>query len=564
MFSFLIFKDLRARKHNLRNKKNHVIKQQNTAIRLPVKEEVYFIKARKLLLFFVKMGNCQSRLCCTADRPENTSPKTARSEKSANLELDSCSPNSERLSPYSVSDRLNRMKELCQNERALWHGLQSMVERAEEERIAHGLKSPTNNVCKDDPSHSLHTASKRVEKHKEATAKSKKVDGESRREFIRQLQRTVWKGVNERIMKAREVALARRENEENQGASTSAQNPSCNVSSSDEWLINHPCLFDAISCTEDDDDEENCSQSSATGHAANSVKFKMFFRESEPEEPSEKPEFDSVSPVQELHAEIAENKPEGSALNCSTLSVSTDHKLSTEGDDHRTSSSGWFSPGPSPSPSPRPRALTRVLRRRWNNCVESMVSSSGSETKEDVLPPGQTPTPSPENRADRRGGFLRGVFSRIGQRRSNRVHDVTSSGNPQSPNNSSIRGNSQSSNVSALQSTPQNSNSSPLTRAWLNILGRSSPPTSGRVTQILVRPYDENQAKKGCPLLSTVTAAQVLASSASAEHRSRVEVSAPPSPVRSVVSFEIENDIEVCSFTSNSSIDARPADFGGT
>ena len=442
-----------------------------------------------------------------------------------------------------------------------------MVEKAEEARIAHGLKCPTKNVCKDDPDHALHATGKRIEEHKKATAKSKKVDEESRGEFIRQLRRTVWKDVKARIMEAREVAVARRENEVNHGASTSAENPPCSVSSSDEWLINHPCLFDSISCSEDDGDKENCSQSSVTEHAAKSVKFKMFFRKTEPEEPLEEPEFDSVSSVQELHAEIAENKPEGSALNCSILSVSADHQP-TEGDDHRTSSSGLFSPGPSQSPSPRPRALTRVLRRRRNNSVESMASSSGRETEENALPPAQTPTPSPETRTDKRGEFLRGVFSRIGQRRSNRVHDVTSPGNSQSSNNSAIHGNPQTSNVRALQSTPQTSSRSPLARAWLNILDRSSPPTSGRVTQILVRPYDENQAKQGCELLPTVTAAQVLASSASAAHRSRVEVSAPPSPVRSstsgVVSFEIEDDIEVCSFTSNSSIDARPADFGGT
>ena len=504
------------------------------------------------------MGNCHSHFsCCTADNPETTPPKTARSEKSANLEMNFRRPNPERFFPYSVSDRLNRINGLCERERASWREVQSMTaEKAEEARVANGLESTAYNVCDANPHQPSYAANKEAEEYKETATKPKKVDEETRREFLRQLHQTSWKDVNQRIMKAREVALARKENDVNQGATTSAESPSCNVPSSDEWLIHHPCLFDAIDCSEgESDDEENCSQSSATGHAAISIKLKMFFRKEEPEEPSEEPEFDSMSPVKELHAEIAENNSEeGSALNCSNLFVSTDQPLATEGDNHRTNSSGPFSPGPSPCPSPRPGALTRVLKRRRNNSVEGLVSRSGSEAEESVLPPALTPTPSPENRADSRGGFLRGVISRMAKKRSNRAHDVTSPGKSQSSSNSAIHASDR-----ALQTTPQTSNRSSLTRAWLNILGKSSPPASGRVTQILVRPYDESQAEHG---------RRLVPSPASVEHRSRVELSSPLSRVRSstsgIVTFEIEDDIEVCSFTSSPTFDARStAEIGG-
>lgn len=527
------------------------------------KKFVFFYKERKLLLFTVEMGNCQSRLCCMADTPEPTPPKTARSEKSANLEMNFHSPNPERFFPYSVSNRLSRTNEVREKERAGWRDVQSvMAEKAEEARRgAHDLKTTTKIACEADPNHPAYSASKEAQEYSETATKPKKVDEETRKDFLRQLHRTAWKDVNQRIMKAREEALSREENGVNQGASTSAESPSCNVPSSDEWLIHHPCLFDAIACSEDgNDDEENCFQSPATGQAAISIKLKMFFRNEEHEEPSEEQEVDTISPVKELHTEITENKPEeGSAPNCSILFVSTDQPLATEADDHRTNSSGGFSPGSSPCASPRAGVLTRVLRRRRNNSDEGLVSRSASEAEESVLPPALTPTPSPENRTDSRGGFLRGVIGRIAQRRSNRVHDVTSPGNSQSSSNSAINGNHKFSSDRALQSTPHTSNRSSLTRAWLNILGRSSPTTSGRVTKILVRPYDESHAENG---------RRLVPSPASVEHRSREEVSVPPSRVRSsttgIVTFEIEDDIEVCSFTSSPTFDARSvADLGG-
>jgi len=41
-------------------------------------------------------------------------------------------------------------------------------------------------------------------------------------------------------------------------------------------------LFDSIACSEEDDDDEvNCSQSSAAGHL---IRFRMFLRNQEPEE----------------------------------------------------------------------------------------------------------------------------------------------------------------------------------------------------------------------------------------------------------------------------------------
>ena len=521
-----------------------------------------------MLLFLVEMGNCQSRLCCMADNPDTTPPKTARSEKSANLEMNFYSPNPERFFPYSVSNRLSRTNEVREKERAGWRDVESvMAQKAEEARQgAHDLNSTTKIVCDADPNQPAYSANKEAQEYTETALKPKKVDEETRKEFLRQLHRTAWKDVKQRIMKAREEALSKEENGVNQGASTSAGSPSCSVPSSDEWLIHHPCLFDTIVCSEDDndDDGENCSQSPATGQAAISIKLKMFFRNEEHEEPSEEPEFDTISPIEELHTEIAEDKPEeGSALNCSILFVSTDQPLATEADDLRTNSSGGFSPGPSPCERPRAGALTRVLRRRQNNSDEGLVSRSGSEAEESSLPPALTPTPSPENRADSRGGFLRGVISRIVQRRSNRVHDVTSPGNFQSSSNSAINGNHKSTGTSdrVLQSTPQTqtSNRSSLTRAWLNILGRRSPTTSGRVTKILVRPYDESQAENG---------RRLVPSPASVEHRSREEVSLPPSRIRSSTSgsetVEIEDDIEVCSFTSSPTFDARSAaDLGG-
>lgn len=239
MFLFLIFKDSRACK----NKKNTSQCNRTHLFFFPVDEEGRFIKQRKLLLFLVEMGNCQSRLCCMACNSEDASQKTARSEKSANAEKNSLSPNSERFLAY---------------------------------------------VCKDDMSHPAYAASRKVEEYTKTSAQSNKVDDKTRRRFLRQLYRTAWKDVNQRIMKAREIALARGENGVNQGASTSTANPSCDVPSSDEWLLCYPCLFDSIACSEDDDDdeedEENYSQSSAARHTVNYVRFKLFFRNEEPEE----------------------------------------------------------------------------------------------------------------------------------------------------------------------------------------------------------------------------------------------------------------------------------------
>ena len=203
----------------------------------PVEEEVRFITERELLLFFVEMGNCQSRLCCMADNSEDTSLKKAKSEMSAN----SRSPNFERFLSY---------------------------------------------VCDAEQNHPSNAASKQAEEYTETATKPKKVDEETRKDFLRQLYRTAWKDVNQRIIKAREVALARRENGVNQGASTSsAESPSCNVPSSDDWLVCYPCLFDSIGCSEDDDgDKENRSHSSAARQVANVIKFKLFFRDEEPEE----------------------------------------------------------------------------------------------------------------------------------------------------------------------------------------------------------------------------------------------------------------------------------------
>ena len=195
------------------------------------------------MLFLVEMGKCQSRLCCMAGNSENASQKTAKSEKSDNAKKDSLSPKSERFLAY---------------------------------------------VCKDDLNHPPYAASRKVEEHTRTAAESNKVDENTRKRFLRQLYRTAWKDVNQRIMKAREIALAGGENGVNQGASTSTANPSCNVPSSDEWLLCYPCLFDSIGCSEDDDDdddgEENCPQSSVARHTANYIKFKLFFRDEEPEE----------------------------------------------------------------------------------------------------------------------------------------------------------------------------------------------------------------------------------------------------------------------------------------
>ena len=122
------------------------------------------------------------------------------------------------------------------------------------------------------------------------------VDEETRKEYLRQIQRRVWIDMNQRIMKARKVVLARRNNEVNQGASTSTANSSCNIPSSDEWLTYYPCLFDSIACSEEDDDDEvNYSQSSEDGHVAISMKLDMFFKRTKPEEPPKELEFESIS-----------------------------------------------------------------------------------------------------------------------------------------------------------------------------------------------------------------------------------------------------------------------------
>jgi len=174
-----------------------------------------------------------------ADDSENKSLKTAKSEKSSK-EKNSHSPNFERF-------------------------------------LSH--------VCKDELNNPSYAARREVEEYTKTSNTSKTVDAETRREFLRQLYRTAWKDVNQRIMKAREAALARGENDVNQGASTSTANPSSNIPSSDEWLAYYPCLFDSIVCSEEDgDDEENCSQSSAAGRLASVIKFKLFFRNEEPEE----------------------------------------------------------------------------------------------------------------------------------------------------------------------------------------------------------------------------------------------------------------------------------------
>ena len=434
------------------------------------------------------MGNCQSRLCFTADETEDTAPKRSGSEKSSNSEKNSCSADSVRGSPQSVSDRLKKL--LC---------------------------------CR-------------------RKSKSKKTDEEKRREFILQLCRSVREETNEKIRKAREITLALRANGVNQGASTSAElPPSC------QFLINHPRLFE-YSLTEDEDDDDD----------VNIGEIKTSYKREQPEETPD--ELDSAS--QELDPEIAACMPQGSSLSSpiSSFHVSPVRYLSYGGDDddHRTSSSGysWLSTELSEPPSPRPRARTRVIRRR-NNSIEGFLSSSGSEREEDALPRVQTPSPSPEFLAHRRRGFLRTVFERIAHRnRSNRVHDVTSRGYAQSTNNSAIRGYPQSSNRSPVRETSQASNNrSPLMRTWLSILGRSSPPSTG--------------TKKGCKLLPTVTAEQVLASTSSVEQGTEAEVSASPSPAQSSTSstdtsFECEDDMEICSFASNSNTDARLADFGGT
>ena len=249
---------------------------------------------------------------------------------------------------------------------------------------------------------------------------------------------------------------------------------------------------------------------------------------------------------------------EGSPSNGSILFLDMDRQPSTEGRDHRIRSSSWFSPAP--CPSPRPGATTRVVRERPNNPVKGLVSNSRSEAEDSAPPQAQTSFPSPENRANsRQGGFLRGVYSRIARRRSNRVHDVTSAGKSKSSSNNAINGNPESSNVRAFQSSPQNTKLSTLTRTWLNILGRGSPPTSGRVTRILVRPYDESPDENG---------GRLVTSPASVEHNTTEEVPVSHSLVRSSASdsatFKIEDDIEICSFTSSPTIDARHADFGVT
>ena len=606
-----------------------------------------------MLLFFVEMGNCQSRFCCTAANSVTAPPKTPRSEKSANIEAnpkpdESLSDQCERINA-SIKQEFERLREIHSN----------LAKEVEETRESLRSRCAAKDVCDDDPNHPPCVESNKVEDYTETATNLNTVDEETRRRFLRQLQRAAWIHIYKRFVKAQEVALARMKNEVNEDASTSAEDPSCNVPSSEEWLIKHPCLFDHIIYSEwnHEFDEENCSQPSEEGRVAISMKLDMVFKK-KPKEPPKELEFESINPVLELNVENVENHPgdgspsngsilfldmdrqpsteeinagdktpsngairfidkdrqpptdenprerspsngsirfldmdrqpsteeinaggkspsngsnrfldmdrqpstqenpdEGSPSNGSILFLDKDRQPSTEGRDDRISCSSWVPHALSPCPSPSPGATTRVLRERPNNSVESLVSNSGSKAEESALPQGQTTSPSPESRANsRQGGFLRGVYSRIARRRSNRVFDVTSPGTSKSSSNNAINGNPESSNVRA-QRSPQNTKLSTLTRTWLNILGRGSPPTSGRVTRILVRPYDESPDENGRRLVT---------SPASVEHNTTVS----PSPVRSPASdsptFKIEDDIEICSITSSPTFDARHADFGVT
>lgn len=443
------------------------------------------------------MGNCHSRLCCTAVDTEDTSTKTCSSGANPNSEKNSARDGNTvyESAPRSLCDRL---KTFCR-------------------------------------------------RRKSKRRKSKRTDQE---DFILALRRSVGKDFNDILSRAREINLAMR------------QNPDATIPDdfpqSWRWLIDHPRLFDSMSLHSDEED----------GVMAESRSRNEAERSNEP---------DSVS--QELAAELAACMPEGGCLSTPEMLFSP---VSDE-EDCPTTSSGYSlsTSEPSEPPSPRPGARSRVIRRRRDS-VEGMVSSSGSEMEENDLPRVRTPTSSPESPADRPRGFLRSVFDRVARRvRSNRVHDdaflhdVAFLRDLQSTHNSVIRGHPQSPDVNVHVNddviTPQSPRRSPLTRAWLNILGRNSPPSTGGVTQILVRPYDENQTKKGCKLLPTVTTEEVFTSpTALVEQRpvSGVGLPATPAPPQSafssVTSFQCEDNLELCSLASSSISDARPTDFGGT
>jgi len=555
------------------------------------------------------------------------------------------------------SDQCERINELCQQEWERWSEIYSKLAKKVEE-TRESLKCAAKDVCDDDSNHPPCVESNKVEDYTETATNLNTVSEETCRGFLRQLQQAAWMHIYTRVVKAQDVALARMTNELNEDASTSAEDPSCNAPSSEEWLIKHPCLFNKITYSkwDDEDDEENCPHSSEEGHVTIPMNLGIFFKKTKPEEPPKELEIESISPVQELQADPVQSgrwtPGDGSPSNGSVRFIDIDHQPSTEennrfldmdrqsspegipedrksilfldinrqpsteennprfldmdlqpspegipedrksilfldmdrqsspegipedrksirfidmdrqpsteGRDHHTRSSGWVSPAP--CPSPRPGATTRVRRERPNNPVKGLVSNSRSEAEDSGLPQGQTSSPCPENRANsRQGGFLRGVYSRIARRRSNRVHDVTSLGKSKSSSNNAINGNPESSNVDAFQSSPQNTKLSTLTRTWLNILGRGSPPTSGRVTRILVRPYDESRDEN---------VRRLVTSPASVEQNTSEEVPVSPSPVRSSATdsatFKIENDIEICSFTSSPTFDARHADFGVT
>ena len=443
------------------------------------------------------MGNCHSRLCCTAIDTEDTSPKTCSSGASPNSENNSAREGHsvDESVPRSLCDRL---KKFCRRK-------------------------------------------------KSKKRKSKRTDQE---DFILALRRSVRKDFNDILSRARETNLAMRQN---LNATIADDFPQ-----SWRWLIDHPRLFDSMSLHSDEED----------GVMAESRSRNEAERSNEP---------DSVS--QELAAELAACMPEGVSLSTPEMLFSP----ASDEEDCPTTSSGysWSTFEPSDPPSPRPGARTRVIRRRRDS-VEGMVSSSESEIEENDFPRVRTPTSSPESPADRPRGFIRSVFDRVARRvRSNRVHDdaflhdVAFLRDVQTTYDSVIRGHPQSPDVNIHGYdnviTPQSPRRSPLMRAWLNILGRNSPPSTGGVTQILVRPYDEDQTKKGCKLQTTVTTDEVLTSlTASVEQRplSGIEVpatTAPPhSPFSSVTSFQCEDDFELCSLASSSISDACPTDFGGT
>lgn len=439
------------------------------------------------------MGNCHSRLCCTAIDTEDTSPKTYSSEASPNSEENSAR-NGNSVDASAPRPLCDRLKKFCR-------------------------------------------------RRKSKKKKSKSTDQE---DFILELRRSVRKDFNDIFSRAREINLALRQNPDSTIPDDFPQ--------SWRWLVDHPRLFDSMSLHSDEED----------GVMAESRSRNEAERSNEP---------DSVS--QELAAELAACMPEGGSLSTPEMLFSP---VSAE-DDCPTTSSGysWSTSELSDPPSPRPGTRTRVIRRRRDS-VEGMVSSSESEMEENELPRVRTTTSSPESPADRPRGFIRSVFDRVARRvRSNRVHDeaflhdVAFLRDVQTTYNSVISGHPQSPDVNVDVNddviTPQSPRRSPLMRAWLDILGRNSPPSNGGLTQILVRPYDENQTKKGCKLQTTVTTDEVLTSF---EQRplAGVEVpatTAPPhSAFSSVTSFQCEDDLELCSLASSSISDARPTDFGGT